>query len=440
MAEICEAYMEGLAFGGAAFGRLPDGMLCFVRGAIPGERIRLEVTARKKSYARGRIREILESSPLRISPACPLAVTPQNAGCDCQGCSYQHLPYDLELTWKQKQFEGFLLRPGLVSPERMLPPFPAPERYHWRNRIALSCTTHSGKKGPGARSPSAGILVLGYRAEDNKTILPVSSCMIARKALDTAIREISDCTGTEEGKSFMISGKKMLIPSAAQRVFFRWTLKDGVCVWTDQDPPSGTMLTEQLGSAGRFLVHRESFFQTNTAVACELLRRTAETVRKLQPEAVLELFCGAGIFSIIAAESCENCTCFGIELDRRAISAARRNAEKRGLEKRCRFHCGDASSFRSVFSQEHRRQLDADKLLLILDPPRSGLTKRQMKEILSLRSGHILYISCSPDTLKRDLESLTAPGNNRYEIVQTGILDMFPATAHFESMTLLRRT
>ncbi len=429
MAEICEAYMEGLAFGGAAFGKLPDGMLCFVRGAIPGERIRLEVTARKKSYARGRIREILEGSPQRIPPACPLAVTPQNAGCDCQGCSYQHLPYDLELTWKQKQFEGFLLRPGLVSPERMLPPFPAPERYHWRNRITLSCTT-----------PSAGVPVLGYRAEDNKTILPVSSCMIARKALDAAIRGISDCAGTEKGKFIVISGKKTLIPADTRRVFFRWTLKDGVTVWTDQDPPSGVMLTEQLGSAGRFLVPRESFFQTNTAVACELLRRTAETVRKLQPEAVLELFCGAGIFSIIAAESCENCTCFGIELDRRAISAARRNAERRGLGKRCRFHCGDASSFRSVFSQEHRRPLDADKLLLILDPPRSGLTKRQMKEILSLQSGHILYISCSPDTLKRDLETMTAPGNNRYEIVQTGILDMFPATAHFESMTLLRRT
>lgn len=138
---------------------------------------------------------------------------------------------------------------------------------------------------------------------------------------------------------------------------------------------------------------------------------------------MLELFCGTGVFSLAAAAQIQDFKSCGIELSKESIAAAKLNAQQRNLANRCRFESGDAGNF--------PQKGDFDTVLL--DPPRSGVEKQLIKKLLKAPVPLLLYISCGPDTLRRDLEMLS----EKYTVVQSGALDMFPCTAHFETFTIL---
>ena len=364
--------VDAIAYGGEAVGRLASGEVCFLRGALPGEEVELVLTERKKRFARARVLKRLSTSPHRITPACPLAG-------ECPGCSFQHCTYELELEWKQKQFERFLNG----FPGERLPIFPSPERFFWRNRLKLAC-----EKG-----------VAGYRGFDNKTLLPVSRCLLAKEAINNALTAASI---PEEGA-----------------LFFRSTPE-----WTGEvSSLESEYLTETLSGAGTFKVPAKGFFQTNIPVAAELCSRVVRTLQDLNVTKMLELFCGAGIFSIAAARQIPDLESFGIELAANSIEAALINAQINGVEKRCSFLAGDASLFNS------RSKYGC----LLVDPPRSGLESKVIKKILKSGIPHLIYISCGPDTLRRDLALLA----EKYEVKSAGALDMFPCTAHFETFAIL---
>ena len=160
---------EGFAYGGEAFGRLPDGRVCFFRGGVPGETAELELTCVKRSFARGVLRNVPVPSPSRIIPKCPLAFRPGTALC-CPGCSFQQVEHSVELRWKQRQLEDFLLRGKLAGAEVFDPPEPSPSRFGWRNRLKLS---RAGGE-------------TGFFAEDNVSIVPVEHCPLAVAALDSS--------------------------------------------------------------------------------------------------------------------------------------------------------------------------------------------------------------------------------------------------------------
>lgn len=382
--------IESLAFGGDGIAVMPDGRKCFVPGGLPGDSAEVEIIQEKSRFARGQIRRILEKSPSRIESFCPLRqYTPP-----CPSCVYAELPYTEELAWKQKQFAFFLSR--LCSPGCILPPFPSPMRTGYRGKITLSC--ENGRA--------------GYRAADNTTLIPVTSCALAHGSINDLLRRTHPDPGTE-------------------RLCFRRTEEDGA-VCRQIPGRNGTavrILTERIGAFGSFRVPETSFFQVNLPVACELIRRVLGILDELKPAFLLDLFCGAGIFSLTAAEHVQGLRTLGAELDADAVRSARENAARRGLSGRCRFQRCDAADFTLP------EDTDASKILLLTDPPRTGMEKKMIERIRTLGPAHVLYISCAPDMLKRDLERL----NDLYEVRKTGLLDMFPATAHFESMTLLEK-
>ena len=376
---------EGFAYGGEAFGRLPDGRICFFRGGVPGETAELELSCSKRSFARGTLRGVPEPAPERIVPKCPLAVRP-GGGVFCPGCSFQQVEYSVELHWKQRQLKDFLLRGGLADAAAIDAPVPSPSRFGWRNRIKLSRV--------GGRT--------GFFAEDNESIVPVEHCPLVVPALDAALPEYRNLPGDGE-------------------VFLRWTESDGVVA--NGGPRE---LTEALAGFGAFSVPASSFFQTNPQVAAQLIRGAVGMLKDIGVRRLLELYCGVGVFSLAAAQMLPELRTFGVELDETAIGCARRNAASREFADRCRFAVGNAEKRRDL---PDGRPPDA----VLVDPPRRGLSPRLIEAVKRWRVPHVIYVSCAPDTLARDLKMLSGV----YRVAKCRLYDMFPCTAHFETLTRL---
>ena len=373
--------VTALAYGGAGVGRLADGMVCFIPGTLPGEEVKIRVTEVRKRFAVGELLTVSVPAPCRISPSCPLAGL-------CPGCVYPHCSYDTELVWKERQLEDFLLRGGAVSGREVFAaPFPAPQISFYRNKMTLH------RDGSGA---------YGYFGRDNETILPVAECLLAGREINAILPEAS-----------------------GGRALFRCTAADGAQLIPEKDPPE---LTEYLPEAGSFRVSGDGFFQTNIPVAAELVREVKTALKTAGSRALLELYCGVGVFSIAAAERDGDLRCTGIEWDRRAVSCARKNAAAHRVADRCTFTAQDAGRALAVL----RERPDT----ILLDPPRTGVPPETLDLLIASGAEHLLYISCAADTLARDLCRLAAAG---YRAKRVRLLDMFPRTAHFEVLTVLEK-
>ena len=390
-----EIMISGFAFGGRAVGRRTDGKVCFVRGAAPGEKVRVRLTADKKNFSEGILEEIIERSPSRLAHDCPNA---------CPGCSYAHVPYETELEWKERQFRSFAEKARLRSdPEKfLLPGIGAPVRTGWRNKIRLSLATLPD-----------GSVTAGYRDEDNRTLIPVTDCPLAVPAIRESLRGgewRSALTGSEE------------------TVTFRWTKQDGVRIFTGRG--SRTPITDELAGHGSFQTAENAFFQINPFMSGILADEVCRLAEAAAPELLCELYCGCGCFSILCTERLKNLHACGIELDADAVKYARINAERRGIADRTVFLAGDCAK---VFRKKYPHGLPPGSMLL-LDPPRTGLDRAMLELAARSEAASILYVSCSPDTLFRDLKQLETAG---YSIRESRMLDLFPSTAHFESVTFL---
>jgi len=380
-----------IAFGGDGVGRLPDGKVCFIPGTLPGETVRAEITHEAKSFARARVLDVLTASPERVRPDCPLAGT-------CPGCVYRHASYDCELEWKNRQFTDFLTRGNPAGREiQFLPPLPAPSRNGCRNKLTFVCENGA----------------FCYRGLDNITAVPVQDCLL----------------GHPEIRGLLTTAA----PGAdGQKRMFRRTICDGALDSGSEKWQKLTHLTEQLGAYGEFRVPKTSFFQVNPDMSPKLAERVLALLKETGSKQLLELYCGVGVFSILAAEAIPGLTARAVELDKAAIDAAKHNATQHGVSGQCTFLAADAGeAFHTLASS-----CDPAKCSVLVDPPRTGLPASLTHEIGWWTPEAILYVSCAPDTLRRDADRLAEHG---YVIQTAGMADMFPATGHFESVTLFRR-
>ncbi|MBR4255402.1 MAG: class I SAM-dependent RNA methyltransferase [Lentisphaeria bacterium] len=381
-----------IAFGGDGVGRLPDGKVCFVPGALPGETVRAGVVRETKSFARAALLQVLNASPERREPDCPLAGT-------CPGCVYRHASYDCELGWKNRQFTDFLTRGNPAAGDiRFLPPLGAPSRNGCRNKLAFVCENGA----------------FCYRGFDNRTAVPVQDCLLGHPA----IREL--LMSAEPGAD-------------GQKRTFRRTAHDGALDSGSDAWRRITHLTERLGAFGDFRVPKASFFQVNIDMAPKLAERVLTLLKETGTERLLELYCGSGVFSILAAETIHGLTARAVELDAAAIEAAEFNAARHGISDRCTFLAADAdAAFHTLASS-----CAPAGCCVLVDPPRTGLPASLVQEIGRFAPSAVLYVSCAPDTLRRDADRLAEHG---YVIQTAGMVDMFPATGHFESVSLFRRS
>ena len=378
--------IDSFAFGGSGVGTLENGKRCFVRGGVPGDTLKIEITSDRKKFSLGSIVEILTPSPDRIKAVCPYFG-------QCPGCSYQTVPYDVELEWKQKQFERFILHGKLADPSAMLAPIGAPARFGWRNKIRY--TYRDG--------------IRGYLAEDNRSLIEIVDCQLAR----LAIRNLAMCTPVP--------------PEGSGKVTFRCS-KEGARIVTEEN--AGELLHEDV--LGREMaVPAGAFFQINKEGFDLLAGAFLELLGEIDFDVFAELYCGSGTFSRLAAER-NPVKVLGVELDRSAVKTAIANLKGIGTCEK-KFFTGDASALFSKIRAEKE-----ERVLLAVDPPRTGLAADLCRKINQSGLRHLIYISCGPDTLSRDLKILEC-GDRPWRVVSTRLVDLFPSTSHFESITVLER-
>ncbi len=391
----CELTITDVVYRGKGLARL-DGCVYFVPGALPGERVRASIVARRKRYVDARVEEVLEPSPHRRDTVCPLAGT-------CPGCSYQHAVYPEELRLKQRQLEDLLTRMGHVTGVTWRDPVGAPAPLGYRNKLVL----HPVKSDTG--------MLLGYFGEDNRTILDVPRCALAADGINDALLALREKSGALESLKRRTG------------LTLRYTPHDGVASWQGDADPTAESLHETT-AIGELDVPRGSFFQVNTAVADLILQAMVERVAEAAPRYAIDLYCGVGVHALAAGRAGVG-NVLGVDTDGNAIAAAMRNAESLGL---------DQVEFRQAAAAGViRRSLKAvpsAKTAVIADPPRRGLDRAVREVLCDLKPAHLFYVSCAADTLARDLVALQEAG---YAVRDVTLFDMFPRTPYFETLVWL---
>lgn len=402
-----EIKIDSMAFRGYGVGRI-NGKVCFVPGTIPGENILVDVYAEKKNYVSGRLLQVLTPSPSRIEAVCPLAVRPvgkfgKSTRLYCPGCSYQHLDYQEEVKVKEQQFNELLVRIADVEPGVVLSPLSGDQSYNYRNKLTLHVSIEKGE------------VALGYYANNNTTILDIIDCPLAKNEINDTLRELKTNKGfahsLHDGMTFTL----------------RSTENDGIVYWRNRVGKNKTWLKEVIGSES-VAVPRESFYQINSWGCDTLYKLVTDTLQKYRPTTVIDLYCGVGVFSIAALSSGVG-KAVGIDQDPEAVKAAQFNC--RQFERSSYvFHAGKSSKM----IIKALRDNEPKNTVLIVDPPRGGIDGKTLKTIERSGIRTIIYISCAPDTLARDVSILTGSG---YRLRTAQVVDMFPRTAHFESFNVL---
>lgn len=400
---MVEVKIESVAYRGAGIARV-DGMVWFVPGTCPGEKVLVREVNRRARFVEAEVLEILEPAAGRIEPCCRVE-GPGGEMVQVPGCVYDHLDYSLEVDVKQEQFVDFLTRHAGVENVRAIceKPVPSPSSLNYRNKIVL----HSGNAGSGRG--------LGYKMSGTRDIVDIPACPLAVEEINQALGKLRD------------SARFDRLLKRDEDVTFRWTPGDGALYWVGKAPERAIALHE--GTAvGVLEVPADGFSQVNPAVADSLTERVTEILRREKPEALVDLYSGSGIFAFAAARAGVRDVA-GIETDLSSVRSARRNASRLGLD--VEFACVEAAEGLQTMPGEYRRE----PLAVIVDPPRRGLDRETLGEILRLRPALLLYISCAPDILTRDLKELLGGG---YRVESAQLFDMFPRTAHFETLSVLR--
>jgi 23S rRNA (uracil1939-C5)-methyltransferase len=390
--------INDVVYPGKGLARMEDGCVVFVSGVLPGETVEVEITKQKKNFAEARLIEVIKPSQFRMPPKCKLADI-------CPGCRYQHAEYGEELRLKQAQFINLLERQAKVDATGFcLPPIPSPVSLEYRNKIVLHA----------AVADDAGSL--GYFGEDNDTVIDVASCPLAMRPLNDLLADL------RARQDFMAALKPDM------RVTLRYTKTDGAVHWCGKPKADDSWLREST-SIGSIKVPRGGFFQMNPAMADELVKHVLDLINTIKPERVIDLYCGVGVFAMAAGLAGIG-KVFGIDSDKEAVLAAKSNAQDRGLE---------GVQFIAAAAEKGLKYMlgsgTPGKTTLIVDPPRMGLEKCVVELINSAKPSDVVYVSCAPDTLARDIALLKA---GEYRVVSSLLLDMFPRTPYFESVTHLK--
>ncbi len=376
--------IHATGYGGDGIGRLPDGMTVFVPFAVPGDRVRVRLAQLRKRFAKGEIDSIESPAETRVSPRCPLFGR-------CGGCRYQQIDDKTELAQKVDQLRGLLQRMGKLNeiPEIELPSNAAAWAY--RNKVVL----HRNETND-----------WGFFALDNRAILPLEECPIACDAINQVI-----CRGELQ----LGRGDDLILRCDA----------DGQVFQSADDGRGDILLTERLNGAP-VQVPQAGFYQVHPAVLNELLNWVRDAVAG-HGGTLVDAYCGVGVFTLGLANLFERTV--GIEGYAPAIPVAVRNAKIWSLPA-SEFILGAVEDF----LPDQLARIDGPATIL-LDPPRSGCRPKVLRSIQKEQPSKLVYVACDPTSLARDLKTLSADG--RYALRRLALFNMFPQTAHFETVAVL---
>lgn len=393
-------YIAKNVYGGDGLGRLGDGRVVFVPGAWAGEQVKAEIVEEKRHFVKARLVEVVERSPDRLEPAD--AAVP--------GMVYAALSSAGERAAKERQLREFFERARLPFPQTANVQTPAPQSSHYRNKVVY----HFAKQ--------HGAWAIGYRTEPSHEIVDVTEDPLARPEINARLAEIRRAV-----MALLTTGPEAVRHDTARKgnVTVRWTRKTGVKWWIG-DAPKDLVLKET--TCGRdFEVPAGGFYQVNPEVGEELVRAVVAAYEAGRAEApdVLDLYCGVGVFGLC----CGAPRLVGVESGHQAVAFAKRNAAAQNAP--------GARFFADQTVRALKRLTIGPRTIVIVDPPRGGLEPGVARRLADSPAVRILYVSCDPATLVRDLRELT----RAYGVASVRWFDMFPRTARFETfVTLVRRT
>lgn len=356
--------LESLATGGEAVGRR-DGMVVFVPFGLPGERVEVEIVERRRAFLRGQIVALAEESPQRVAPPC------RHFGV-CGGCAWQHVDYAAQVQAKERIVREQMARIARQPDAEVRPCIASPKAYGWRNHARLAVNAQGRP---------------GYRAASSHEVVPVEECPILEESLQERLQAL---------RSAALDAGEIELRVPMQPI-------------------------EVAGRA--YTVPYPAFFQANTQVAA-LLVDTVLAALDLRPgDAVLDLYCGVGLFTLPIAERAARV--IGVEVADAAVRGARLNLR--------------AFPHARVIEADVEQALGEERITsqlwdaVVLDPPRRGVARPALERLAALRPARVVYVSCDPATLARDVAILCAHG---YALRYAQPLDMFPQTAHVETVAL----
>jgi 23S rRNA (uracil1939-C5)-methyltransferase len=436
-----ELSIDSLAFGGAGVARL-DGYVVFVQDGIPGDRVRAMVEKSKRAYAEARVIEVVEPSPERVEPC---AAHP--------GAPWQVLPYERQLEAKQLQVDDALRRIGRLDRFELEPIVEAAQPWRYRNKLEYSFGTDG-----------AGRLVCGFHAPGRwDEIVEITDCLLASSGGNAARDRVVDwCRSqgltaydrrTGEGllrnlvvresrRGGELQVRLVTSPGRIDRdSLFRAAEPVGGLLWTQLDSVAETTqggeteliagsdrLEEEIGGM-RVRISPNAFFQTNTEMAERLYRLAIEYAAPAASDRVYDLYCGIGTIGLLMAPRAGEI--WGLDLVEEAIADAIANARLNEVDN-AHFFAGDVRlALRELVERAGRPDV------LVVDPPRSGLSQKVVRRVVEAGPRRIVYVSCNPTTLAPNAAQLVDAGG--YSLRRVRAVDMFPQTPHIECVALLER-
>ncbi len=453
--ETIELLVEAMANGGRGIGRV-DGCVVFVRGAITGDRIACRIVKKKKAYAEALLVELLTPSPHRIQPPCPYAGY-------CGGCQWQHVAYEKQLDFKRDQVVEPLEHIGGLKNPPVHQVLPSEKVFGYRNKMEFSFSDRRWYLPDEMHlRENHGDFALGLHVPGAfQKVIDMGACLLQQDTGNRILRDVKRYAlesgipvyGLKSHEGFwrfltlrysvamdewmvnlitsqyrpetvrplaeFLRAKYDGIRTVVNNINIR---KASIAVGESEKILFGDGCIEDKIGDFRFKISANSFFQTNSAGAAALYGTVAEYAGLQGGETILDLYSGTGTIPIFISERAASVT--GIEISESASADAEENARDNQV-KNCRFICGDI--------RDALREISFKPDVVIIDPPRVGMHKDVLTRLLEMAPERIVYTSCNPATLARDLSQMVGT----YELHEVQPVDMFPNTYHIEAVARL---
>lgn len=434
-----------LGTSGEGVGRYHD-FTVFIPNALPGETIRAAIDDVKKSYARAHVVEILKQSRDRVAPVCPIYAA-------CGGCQLMHLEYMAQLRAKRQQVIDAITRIGKQTDVFVAPTLGAPTPWNYRNKMQFPIGREKGHT------------VIGCFAQGSHQIIDTTDCRIQKQGnneIMSAVRDIVEklhiSAYNEDRHTGVLrhvmgrvglDGDMVVLVTATEKLpherelvkLLRQKLPRVISIQQNIQTYHNNVILgretkllwgrstikDRIGRL-QFHISPRSFFQVNTAQAEVLYGKALEFADLTGEETVIDAYCGTGTITLFLAQKAREV--YGVEIVKPAIQDAKKNARDNGI-KNATFLVGDATD---VMPRLYHQGIRAD--VVVVDPPRAGCTPVVLQTFADMHPDRIVYVSCNPASLARDLKILDELG---YHAEKVQPVDMFPMTSHVESVALLKR-
>lgn len=440
-----EITITDLGSNGEGIGKI-DQFAIFVEGVLPGEKVEICIVKVKKSFAYGKLLEIKEASPDRVIPMCCYAK-------QCGGCQIQHISYEGQLIYKTKKVKDSLERIGGLKNSTVLPAIGMKQPWQYRNKAQYPVGEING------------LLQIGFFAQRSHKIVDINTCCIQHNLNDEILKIVREYiekynikpyreethtgilrhvlvkTGFETGEimvCFIINGDKLpyseyvieklkKIQGMTSIVLNQNKAKTNVILGNKTITIWGSdFITDYIGKV-KFKISPLSFFQVNPEQTKVLYQKVLEFADLKGEETVIDLYCGIGTISLLLAQKAK--TVYGVEIVPEAVEDAKENAVLNNI-KNVTFEAGAVEEMIPRLYSLEKQKAD----VVVVDPPRKGCERSVLDTIIAMKPQKLIYVSCDPATLARDLSILSENGF-QVEVVQP--VDLFPMTVHVETVVSL---